>query len=68
MKRVLLSLAVIAMIGLASCNKEKTCECVTEAAGMSSTTEVVIEEGDCSDMDLESSTMGITSKLTCTEK
>lgn len=67
MKKVFLSLAVLGMISLASCNKEKDCECVTEGGGMDNTTTVTIEEGDCSDMDTETSSGGMTVTTTCTE-
>ena len=69
MKRVLLPLCIVALFALASCNKEKTCECVTEVDGtQTGTTETVIEDGECSDMNTSSTTLGITSSVTCTEK
>lgn len=69
MKKLTLIAAFAAVsIFATSCSKEKDCECVTDVAGLTSTTDVTIEDGDCSDMDSETTTMGITSTVTCTEK
>ncbi len=68
MKRVFLSLAVIAMIGLASCDKEKTCKCTTESNGLSVESEEIIQEGDCSDLNTNQTVFGVTTKKTCVEE
>lgn len=69
MKRVLLPLCTVALFALASCNKEKTCDCVTEVDGtQTGTTEATIEDGDCSDMNTSTTTFGVTSSVTCTEQ
>ena len=57
MKRVLLAIGIIALLGVAtSCNKEKVCKCTytIEVMGVSNTTdlgEYTIEEGSCSDLE-----------------
>ena len=69
MKKFILVLGVFAAVALTSCSKEKDCECVATAAGITGgTTEVTIDDGDCSDMDENTTTMGIETTLKCTEK
>jgi len=57
MKKVLLAIAVVAMMVLgASCNKQKTCTCsyTVNVLGVSSTVQLgekVIESGSCSDLE-----------------
>ena len=57
MKKVLLAIAVVAMLGLGtSCSKEKTCHCTytVEVLGVSTTydlEDVTIEEGSCTDLE-----------------
>ncbi len=51
-----------------SCSKEKTCSCDSSVGGVSiGTTEVTIQDGDCSDMNSSVTSGGITSETTCTE-
>ncbi len=69
MKKIILVLAVVAAVGFTSCNKEKDCECVATAMGITGTaTEVTIDDGDCSDMDETTTVSGIETSLKCTEK
>ena len=52
MKKVLLAIAVVAMIGLASCSKAKDCKCTATIGGVSVDLGTYhIEEGDCSDLE-----------------
>lgn len=56
MKKVFLAIAVMAMIGFASCSKEKTCKCTYETSigGIVSEFplgEQTITEGSCSDLE-----------------
>jgi hypothetical protein len=57
MKKVLLAIAVVAILGLgSSCSKQKTCHCTytVEVLGVSTTTDLgdyTIEEGSCSDLE-----------------
>ncbi len=68
MKKLLLGLAVIGMITLVGCSKEKDCECVSSQDGMDDVTQTVtIEDGDCADMDQEVTTGGMTLKTVCKE-
>lgn len=53
MKKVLLAIAVVAMIGLASCSKQKQCKCTGTLLGTEMSTEVTIDREDSCD-DLES--------------
>lgn len=70
MKKILLAFAVVGMITLASCSKEKDCKCTTSITGdaianSSTTTTVHIEDGKCRDMNSETTVLGITSKVVC---
>ena len=71
MKKVLLTIAVIAMIGLASCTKTKNCKCTATIAGQSVTIEMNDQKvKSCSDIDSSKipgyeSLTGVT--FTCTE-
>ena len=68
MKKLLLGLAVIGMITLASCSKEKDCECTSTSGGTEiGTTTTTIEDGECSDMDTEVTSGGVTAKTECVE-
>jgi len=68
MKKLTFILAATAVIALASCSKEKDCTCVSTVDGTEmGTTKHTIEDGDCSDMNTESTLMGISSKVSCTE-
>lgn len=72
MKKVLLVFAVALTFALASCNKEKTCECTvkTTTEGMdpiTATTEFVTEE-ECSDGNSTTTMMGTSVVTTCVEK
>lgn len=52
MKKVLLAIAVIALIGCASCSKSKDCKCTATVGAISvdlGTTH--LDEGDCSDLE-----------------
>lgn len=57
MKKVLLAIAVIALIGCASCSKAKICHCYydyTDLTGASGTKDIgqrIINEGTCSDLE-----------------
>lgn len=53
MKKVLLAIAVVAMIGLGtSCSKEKDCKCTATVGGVSVEIGTYhIEEGSCSDLE-----------------
>ncbi len=56
MKKVLLVLAAVAMLGFASCSKEKTCVCSYDLNVFGVTTnfplgERVITEGSCQDLE-----------------
>ena len=53
MKKVFLAIAVVAMIGLASCSKQKQCKCTGTLLGTEMSTEVTIDREDSCD-DLES--------------
>mgnify|MGYP006872990361 FL=1 len=62
MKKVILAIAVLAMMGLASCSKEKDCHCYYDYTipiiGTSATQDLGvthIEEGSCSDLENEGS-------------
>jgi len=71
MKKVLLTIAVIAMIGFASCTKTKNCKCTATYAGQAVTVEMNDQKvRSCSDIDSSKipgyeSLSGIT--FTCTE-
>ena len=55
------------MFAAVSC--KKTCSCETVSGGVTlAAVEVEIEKGKCSDMDVEVSALGTTSKTTCTAK
>lgn len=69
MKKIILGLAVLAAVGFTSCNKEKDCICTVTAMGMSIDSEpFTIDEGECSDGDMETTTSGITTTTKCTEQ
>lgn len=79
MKKVLLAIGVVAMLGLGtSCSKEKTCHCeyTVEVLGVSNTTslgDITIEEGSCSDLEDNgqwNAQIGnlANAKITCTRK
>lgn len=56
MKKVLLAIAVVAMIGFSSCSKEKVCKCSYDLTVLGNTTTVqlgekTITEGSCSDLE-----------------
>ncbi|MCF0200491.1 MAG: hypothetical protein HUK16_03835 [Bacteroidales bacterium] len=56
MKKVLLAIAVVAMLGFASCSKEKTCKCTYDVNAFGVTTTVPLPErtitsGSCSDLE-----------------
>ena len=64
MKKVLLALAVIGMIGFASCTKEKNCKCTyKDAQGVEQEFTSTLDEGSCADLEVESN--GVTP--TCEE-
>lgn len=79
MKKVLLAIAVVAMLGLGtSCSKEKTCHCTytVEILGVATTTDLgdyTIEEGSCSDLENNGSWNAqvgdlASAKINCTKK
>ncbi|MCR5039861.1 MAG: hypothetical protein K6A94_11075 [Bacteroidales bacterium] len=52
MKKVLLTIAVVAMIGFASCTKSKNCRCTATIVGQSVTVEMNDQKvKSCSDID-----------------
>lgn len=52
MKKVLLAIAVVAMIGLASCTKTKNCKCTATIVGQAVTVEMNDQKvKSCSDID-----------------
>lgn len=67
MKKVILAIGIIAMMGcFASC--KKTCVCTTTVAGVQTgTTETTITSGSCEDMNT-TTTAGITAKTECVKK
>lgn len=69
MKKIsILTLTVALAMFVTSCSKEKTCSCDSSVGGVSiGTTEVTIQDGDCSDMNSSVTSGGITSETTCTE-
>lgn len=67
-KLPLFVLAAALTVFATSCSKEKTCECVTDFGGVESTSTAVIEDGDCSDLDYSTTTLGVTTTLTCVEQ
>lgn len=78
MKKVLLAIAVIALIGCASCSKTKVCHCYYDYTGLTGTGtqdlgQQIINEGSCSDLENQSSfnfnfgTLG-TGKVRCVKE
>lgn len=67
MKKSILALCCVAMLGLgfAACDGPKTCKCTTTSGETSITTNVDIEEGQCKDMNAESTILGITTTVKC---
>ena len=75
MKKLTFIVAAAFIVALSSsCSKEKDCTCDMKYTGVGSefmtdaTTDVHITEGDCADMDSETTTAGITVTYTCVEK
>lgn len=79
MKKVLLAIAVVALLGIGtSCSKEKTCHCTytLEVLGISETYDLgdyTIEDGSCSDLENNGSLNAqigaiAGAKLTCKKK
>lgn len=72
MKKVLFALVVVAAgFASTSCSKEKDCECVTsysDPSYPSSTTNMTINDGDCSDANSSVSSGGVTVTTKCTEQ
>ncbi len=53
MKKLVLLAVVFGSFALTSCSKEKDCECTTTVPGIDPVTTVVpIEDGDCSDLEV----------------
>jgi len=68
MKKVMIALGAFAMISLASCSKEKDCECTTTIdGGNAQTSEQVVEDGDCEDLNQTTETQGVETKIVCEE-
>ncbi|HRG28373.1 MAG TPA: hypothetical protein PLJ00_10825 [Chitinophagales bacterium] len=67
-KLPLFILAAALTVFATSCSKEKTCDCVTTALGIETESTLVIEDGDCSDLDEEVTVSGITTSVECTEQ
>ena len=68
MKKVLLAAAVIAMFGLASCNKEKKCECVTTMNGTVIQTMDYETKDDCASLEIHQGFEDFQQTMKCTEK
>lgn len=68
MKKVILAIGVIALMGcFASC--KKTCVCTSTVSGFSpTTTETTISSGSCSDLNSSTTTMGVVTKTECVKK
>jgi len=70
----LLFVAVLGLIALTSCSKEKTCTCTTAYTGDGASfytpvsTSVTIKDGDCEDMNTTATASGLTQTMTCVEK
>ncbi len=70
MKRLALLLGVLTVIAFSSCSKEKDCECTTTQTGQTDPiiTQVHIDDGDCSDMNITQTVGSIEQKMECVEK
>ena len=74
MKKVLLVLFVGAVLALAGCKKERTCECTTSYTGEGTemmqdvVVEVTIEGEKCETMDVSTTVGEITTSVVCVEK
>lgn len=65
----LLFVAVLGVIALSSCKKEKDCECTSKSGGVvAGTTTTTIKDGECADMNTSATTMGVTVSTECVEK
>ena len=73
MKKIVLALAAIAMIGLftTSCNKKCTCKTYLNGVVMTTSEDVELDKDSykkCSDMNTELSVGGMTTKTVCKRK
>ena len=69
MKKVMAIFGAALMLAGIATSCSKTCQCTTTTPGLpTSTTEVTIKSGKCSDMNTETTTMGITQKVECVQK
>lgn len=68
MKKLMAIIGATLMLAGVATSCSKTCECVTTTDGISTTSEVTIKSGKCSDMNAEVTNMGITVKTECKKK
>lgn len=69
MKKFILVLGVFAAVALTSCSKEKDCECTTSIENLADQlVDKTIDDGECGDMNMETTTMGVTATTKCIEK
>jgi hypothetical protein len=64
----LLFVAVLGVIALSSCKKEKDCECITKQDGTVVQTVNYTTEAECTDMNTTQTAGGMTQTMTCSEK
>ena len=68
MKKVFLSLAVVGLIGLASCNKDEYCDCTRTSSSGIENYEQIKEKTDCSDYNETSYQAGSRNEIICKEQ
>ena len=69
MKKIILLVTVFAAITFASCSKEKNCKCTQSMEGIDDVvTELKIQKGDCSDMNITQTVGAHTQTLKCVEQ
>lgn len=68
MKKLLAICAATLMLAGIATSCSKTCECTTTTGGIGVKSEVTINKGKCTDMNVETTTAGITTKVECTQK
>ena len=69
MKKLAFFAAVLGVIALTSCSKEKECHCEYIISGtFYSETYYTIKEGKCEDLNSSTSAMGFINTLTCEEE
>ena len=68
MKKLMAIVGATLMLAGVATSCSKTCECVTTVGGISTTSEVTIKSGKCTDMNAEVTNTGITTKTECKKK